>query len=398
MTRASTVVLLPCPDYDPVRVAEVVARGMEELASAGVSPAAGSCTAVRPALLKPNLLRPAAAERGVSTHPSVFSAAAAWLQRAGASVAFGDSPNGVFSQEETARRCGLLAAAAALGVPMVSFDDAEALAYPDGVQNRRFTIARAVRSAGAFINLPKLKSHSLTRITAAMKNVFGVVPGSLKAEYHVKHPDVVGFSRMIVDLNGLVASLVAPHLVIMDAVDAMEGNGPAGGDLVRLGLLLFSDDPVAADAVACRVIGQDPMSVAMIRLADEAGVGNARAERIDLRGGDLATFRPAAFAVPPRSPVDRVPRFVMRLAKDLIIAKPVIDAGLCIRCGECVKACPTTPRSLSMAARAVPRYDYGTCIRCYCCQETCPQGAISLARAPLARVFGGKGRAGIENA
>ncbi len=266
----------------------------------------------------------------------------------------------------------------------MSFDAGENVTYPQGVQNRRFRIARAVLQSGALVNLPKLKTHGLTRITGALKNVFGVVPGSLKAEYHLKHPDTEGFSRMIADLNGLVRS----RLVIMDAVKAMEGNGPASGDLVDMGLILISDDAVAADAVACRIIGVDPMSVPVIRFAQEAGIGNAAVQDIDLQGDAPARFRPRSFSLPSRSPTDRVPRFLMRLAKDLIVSRPVIAAETCTRCGECVQSCPTDPKSLSMEKKSVPRYDYGTCIRCCCCQETCPRGAISLARAPLARFFG----------
>jgi uncharacterized protein (DUF362 family)/Pyruvate/2-oxoacid:ferredoxin oxidoreductase delta subunit len=382
VVRRSIVFLASCRDYDPDLVTAVVREGLERLDASQV--AEDCIRSGHPVLLKPNMLRPSPVERGVTTHPSVFSAVAGYFKETGAPIAFGDSPNGVFRQEDTARQCGLLAAAEALGIPSVSFDAGENVMYPQGVQNRRFRIARAVLDAGALINLPKLKSHSLTRITAAMKNVFGVIPGALKAEYHVKHPDAEGFSRMIADLNGLVKS----RLVVMDAVKAMEGNGPASGDIVDLGLILFSDDPVAADAVACRIIGVDPMSIPMIRLAEEAGTGNAAAAHIDLQGEDPARFRPRSFSLPSRSPTDRVPRFMMRLAKDLIVSRPVIDSDICTMCGECVQSCPTEPKSLSMEKKTVPRYDYGTCIRCYCCQETCPRGAISLARAPLARFFG----------
>ena len=74
------------------------------------------------------------------------------------------------------------------------------------MQDRRFHIARGALEAGAIVNLPRLKTHALTVITGALKNIFGVVPGGLKAEFHLSHPDVETFSRMIVDLNGLVRS------------------------------------------------------------------------------------------------------------------------------------------------------------------------------------------------
>lgn len=363
------------------------------LARLGAAEVAAACaTSGRFVLLKPNMLRPSPADRGVTTHPVLVEAVARWFVEAGAPVRFGDSPNGVFSAEAAARRSGIRAAAEAAGAVMAGFDVGEEVSYPAGVQNRRFRIARSVVEAGAVVNIPKLKTHPLTRITASMKNMFGVVPGGHKAAFHVRHPDGASFSRMIADLNGLVRS----RLVVMDAVDAMEGNGPSGGDLVRLGLLLFSDDPVAADAVACRIIGLDPLQVPMIRFADEAGVGNAQSQNIDLAGEDPSAFRPASFRVPGPSVTDRLPRSLARMARDLVVPRPVIDPTVCTACGECVSACPATPRAIALPERSgatvaghrVPRYDYTACIRCYCCQETCSRGAIGLARAPLARFFG----------
>jgi ferredoxin len=279
---------------------------------------------------------------------------------------------------------GVLEEAKALGIPMADFETGEDVSYPEGAQNRRFHVARGALNAGAMINLPRLKTHSLTLMTGALKNTFGVVPGGRKAEFHIKHPDVEGFSRMIVDLNGLVRS----RLVVMDAITAMEGNGPGSGDLVDVGLIIISEDPVAVDAVGCRIMGIDPLSVPMIRIAHELGLGNADSENIDLRGELLAGHARQGFKLPPRSPAERVPRIVFRLAKDLVVPKPVIDPATCIRCGECVTACPTTPKALTQAKGAVPRYNYSTCIRCYCCQETCREGAISVKPALLDRFFG----------
>jgi uncharacterized protein (DUF362 family)/Pyruvate/2-oxoacid:ferredoxin oxidoreductase delta subunit len=387
MNPTSIVTIVSCPDYEPARVLEAVRRGfagMDIQALLGDVIAQGKAV-----LLKPNLLLPAAAEKGVTTHPSVFSAVAQALREKGARLTFGDSPNGVFTPEAAARKSGLLEAAAALSIPMADFDTGEEVHFPGGVQNKRFTVARSVREAGAIINLPRLKTHSLTGMTGALKNMFGVVPGSLKAEFHIRHPDAESFSRMIADLNALVPS----RLIVMDGIMGMEGNGPGSGTLVPVGLLLFSDDPVAIDAVACRIMGIDPMSVAVIRFAQEMGLGNARASAIELRGDNLQALMPRAFKMPARSPQEGVPKWAMRMAKDLIVPKPVIDAKACIKCGDCVAACPTTPKSLRQSRGAVPVYDYSTCIRCYCCQETCRQGAISLRKAPLSRFFAGKQKA-----
>ena len=183
--------------------------------------------------------------------------------------------------------------------------------WPAAAVHRQFHVARGVLGARALVNLPKLKTHGLTTLTGALKNTFGVIPGFRKAEYHVTHPDLEGFSRMLADLNGLVRS----GLVVMDAIAAMEGNGPRGGTLVDLGLLIVSDDPVAVDAVACRIAGIDAARVPLLRMAEEAGVGRAAADRIEIRGDPvegLATAAVRAAAGASRAEAARVPLPVRR--------------------------------------------------------------------------------------
>jgi len=387
MKATSVVTIVPCPDYDPARVLEAVRAGLAGMDLAGLL--GDAISAGKPVLLKPNILLPALPEKGVTTHPAVFSAVARVLQEKGARLTFGDSPNGVFKFEVAARKSGLLDAAESLSVPAADFESGVELHFPAGVQNKRFTVAKGALEAGAIVNLPRLKTHGLTGMTGALKNMFGVVPGSLKAEFHIRHPDAEGFSRMIADLNAAVPS----RLVVMDGIMGMEGNGPGSGTLVPVGLLLFSDDPVAIDAVSCRIMGIDPMSVAVIRFAQDLGLGNAKQSAIELRGADLEPLLPPSFKMPARSPTQGVPKWAMRLAKDLMVPKPIIDPQACIKCGDCVAACPTTPKSLRQTRGAVPVYDYSTCIRCYCCQETCRQGAISLRGALLSRFLEGRQKA-----
>jgi uncharacterized protein (DUF362 family)/Pyruvate/2-oxoacid:ferredoxin oxidoreductase delta subunit len=385
MDARSRVAIVACPDYDRDRVRAAVKRGFDLLGPRALPIAAE--LGGRRLLLKPNLLRPAAAEKGVTTHPSVFHAAARLLQEAGHSLSYGDSPNGMFAPSATARASGIQAEAEALGIPLADFEAGVDVSFPAGTLDRRFTVARGAVDAGGIVSLPRLKTHGLTVMTGALKNTFGIIPGGRKGEYHVTHPDVESFSRMIVDLN----RAVPPRLVVMDAIAVMEGNGPANGRLRPVGALVITTDPVAADAVGCRIMGIDPHSVAFIRMAEETGLGNAREDAIELLGDPLETFICKDLEVRARPLGQNVPAFLMRFAKSLIVSKPVIDAEKCSRCGQCIETCPTEPKSLRWGdpaqTRSVPRYLYSTCIRCYCCQETCPTGAVSIRRAPLAGMF-----------
>ena len=377
MRGTSTVVLAACRDYDRERVLAAVRTGLGHF---DVDRVASDAAAIgKPVLLKPNLLMAVAAEKGVTTHPTVFAAVARVLQEHGARLVFGDSPNLSSRPLTAARKCGLLEEAEALGIPLADFENGVDVSYPQGVQDRRFHIAQGVLDAASIVNLPRLKTHIFTVMTGALKNTFGVIPGGIKAELHISHSNMEDFSRMIVDLNGLVPS----RLVVLDAIKAMQGNGPGSGELVDVGLLIISDDPVAADAVGCRVMGIDPLSVPQIRIAHEIGLGNAHPECIELRGENIAHFLQRSFKVPPRTPSLRLPPVALRIAQKLVLPRPVVDHALCTKCGECVTACPMTPKSIAITNGGIPLYDYAACIRCYCCQETCRSGAISVRRALL---------------
>jgi uncharacterized protein (DUF362 family)/Pyruvate/2-oxoacid:ferredoxin oxidoreductase delta subunit len=334
-------------------------------------------------MLKPNLLAPVVPAEGVTTHPAVFAETACTLREAGLDLAYGDSPGFGHRLAPTARRCGLAAEADRLGMPLADFEHGADVHWPKAAVHRQFHLAHAVLDARALVNLPKLKTHGLTTFSGALKNTFGVIPGFRKAEYHVTHPDLEGFSRMLADLNGLVRS----GLVVMDAIEAMEGNGPRAGTLVHLGLLIVSDDPVAVDATACRIAGIEADRVPALRMAEEAGIGFAAADRIEVRGDPVDGLAARRFALPPAHLTRRLPGFLFRAAKDLMVPKPSIVASRCRRCGECVHACPVAPKALSQQAGGVPRYAYGRCIRCCCCQEACPHGAVEILPAPLAGLF-----------
>ena len=99
------------------------------------------------------------------------------------------------------------------------------------------------------INLPKLKTHNLTVLTMGVKNLFGLVPGSLKIGYHSKLVDRELFCEGLLDLM----LFVRPALTVMDAIVGMEGEGPTGGTRVRSGRSSRRGNPLAIDTVGAAV-------------------------------------------------------------------------------------------------------------------------------------------------
>ena len=373
---ASRVVVIRCDTYDTPAVESAVTRGLALLGGAG--------RFVRPGeriVLKPNLLVASASDKAVTTHPAVFSAVARALAEAGAELSWGDSP-GFGSALGVGRRAGIAQAAEELGIPAADFESPRVVPFPDGQLIKQFTIAEGVAAADGLVSLPKLKTHALTRMTGAVKNQFGCIPGLLKNEFHSRMPDIERFSQMLVDLN----RLIAPRLAVMDGITGMEGNGPRNGDPREVGVLLLSTDVVAIDAVVCRIMALDPALVDTVTYGERWGLGNA--SDIELLGDELPVIHD--YVVNRSRTSTTGGRMSSATVKRLITPRPFIVPERCTRCGTCVQVCPVDPKAVDWAEgdkTRPPVHDYERCIRCYCCQEMCPERAIEVKTPPLGRLI-----------
>ncbi len=376
----SRVALVRCSAYDIEVVSEAVEKGLDLIG--GVSSLVKSGERI---VMKPNVLYGTNPEKAVSTHPSVFRAVGEQLKKAGASVHYGDSPSFGGSGFHM-RRAGLKQVADEMGIALADFDKGRAVSHKDALLVKSFVVANGVLDSDGLVNLPKLKTHPLVRFTGAVKNQFGCIPGLLKSQYHVKLPDPYDFAAMLVDLN----TLIKPRFCVMDGVVAMEGNGPRSGKLTRLNVLLFSADPVALDATACRIMNLDPEIVPTARLGQEAGLGTYHSDSIEIVGDSIESFIAKDFDV-IRTPPEHCSRGRLRaFIKNRLCERPAIDKVKCNVCGQCVEMCPVRPKAVDWHAGdkgKPPRYDYDLCIRCYCCQESCPEGSISVHTPLLGRVL-----------
>jgi uncharacterized protein (DUF362 family)/Pyruvate/2-oxoacid:ferredoxin oxidoreductase delta subunit len=376
--RRSQVAVLRCETYDLQEVRTQLERGIALLG--------GWQKWVRPEeniLLKPNLLAADPPGKAVTTHPAVFQAVAESLQQFGVKITYGDSPsNGTV--EAAARKSGLAEVAAQLGMSLSPFREGETIDIEGSHHRHKAVIAQAVLDSDGLISLPKLKTHPLTRLTGAVKNQFGCVVGLDKKMFHAKHPQVDHFAAMLVDLN----LYIKPRLYILDAIVAMEGNGPRGGAPRRTGILMISADPVALDATASRLVGLEPEQVPTNLAGQQSGLGVYRLEDIELLGDNWEELVVRDFNLGIG-----LPGFVIKniWLRNQIVPRPQIDPHQCKICGLCVNACPLRPPAADWAEAGQeqpPQYNYATCIRCYCCQEVCPEGAITLQVPWLGRIMG----------
>ena len=378
MKEKSKVVLLSCESYEEEKVYEQMKRGLSLLG--------GLCAMIKKEekiLLKPNLLKKAALERAVITHPVVVGAFARILREEGyENVVLADScGNGTTTK--VIKGTGMDAYLEKYHIPAVDYTQGVHVDYPEGVLAKEFVIPKELLEADCVISLSKMKTHALERITGAVKNSYGFVYGLHKAKGHTQYPGADSFARMLIDLN----RYIGPRLYIMDGITAMEGNGPGSGDPVNMNVILMSKDPVALDTVFCLLVDLKPELVPTNYHGDKMGFGTCKEKEIQILTLDGEISFEEAFRLygNPDFDVDRTRvrnNIWTKMAKalNLFQKKPYIEKELCISCGICVKSCPVEGKAVNFrdGKEAPPVYDYKKCIRCFCCQEMCPQKAIKV--------------------
>jgi len=336
-------------------------------------------------LLKTNLLMGKSPEAAVTTNPEFIRALAKKVKALGAEVVIADSPGGPFNEKllkRSYKKSGLYQLAAEEELELNYNTDSKKHDYKAGKINKSFQLADYLEAADLVINLPKLKTHGLTMYTGAVKNIFGCIPGVLKAEYHLRMQSVYDFSRMLNDLAGLVA----PELTIMDAVVGMEGEGPSNGKPKEFNYLLASTSPYYLDLAAVRLMGikaEEKVPSIKAALTDQI----IKKENLELRGDQLVA--PSEVEIPKIEKENnlldaKLPDFLSDFLEKILRPKPVFKEDKCVGCRTCAENCP--PEAITMVDN-FPEVELETCIRCFCCQELCPYDAVEIKYPLLAKLF-----------
>lgn len=365
-----TVTLQKVESYDRAFVREGLIRLLEPLGGMGAY--------VRPGervLLKPNMLSAKPPEKAVTTHPEVLRGVIELVKAAGGIPLVGDSP-GVESGRRVAEKSGILRVVEESGAELVEFTESMEVAG-QGLF-KRFEIARPYMEADRLINLAKLKTHEMMTMTCAVKNLFGAVVGTGKATWHLKAGADRGvFARMLLEIY----LLRRPDLNIVDAVIAMEGNGPGSGDPRQVGLLLAGANPLAVDIIAAEVAGIPKKLLHLERMAERLKLDGSDRSRIETVGASLEEARVKDFRLPHISDVQfGLPTFLKNRLRHYLTSHPCALPDKCKLCGVCVDACP--PQAIAIREGRLA-FDYHRCIRCFCCRELCPDGALGVREGSL---------------
>lgn len=375
------VSLRECRTYDYNQVRTELKKTIEDLG--GFEPYISPGDKV---LLKVNLLMKKRPEEATTTHPTFVKALADELLAYGAEVVIGDSPGGPFNEtmlKGIYKVCGYEEIANESDATLNWNFGQEDVKNEAGFILKQLTVVDFLRDVDEVISVSKLKTHGMMKFTGAVKNMFGIIPGLLKAEYHFKMPEVKDFSQMLLD----VCLYANPVLSFMDGIVGMEGAGPSGGNPREIGAIIASSSPWHLDVIATQLVGIDPESVPTIARSIDCNLVSSTFDDIELRGVPQSTWMIHDFVTPNIRSIEffkRMPAPIRRLADSALKPRPVFKHAKCVGCGDCAEACP--PHVIKMKER-LPYVDLDGCIRCFCCQELCPAVAIDIKRPWLMKVI-----------
>ncbi|MBR6918464.1 MAG: DUF362 domain-containing protein [Clostridia bacterium] len=372
-----------CGSYDADAVRDAMDRLLEPLGGLDfISP--GMTVAI-----KANLVAAMKPERGTTTHPALVKELCRRIVELGATPVVGDSPGGPFTGiylKGIYSSTGMGAVEEVGGKLNSNFDTCRCEDNPDGAVMKNFTYSAWLRDADVIINFAKLKTHGMMGMSAAVKNLFGAIPGMIKPEYHYRFPNERDFANMLIDID----EFLKPALSIVDGVVGMEGNGPTMGEVKEIGVIAASRSPYALDAYCADVVGLTPDEVPTLRLSIERGLCKEAGE-VEV-AGDGAGFKVGEFKKIDSTKniefftglIGFKGEFFNRIAKAALCSKPRLRPSECIGCRKCEGICPA--KAITMK-KGKPSIDRGKCIRCFCCQEFCPKGALKVHRPLVARIL-----------
>ncbi|MBQ8586594.1 MAG: DUF362 domain-containing protein [Oscillospiraceae bacterium] len=339
-------------------------------------------------VIKANLVEAMKPEKAGTTHPVLLTALTKLLKEKGAHVVIGDSPGQLFNAtvlNHVYAVCGL-GEAEAVGAELNRNFEQKSVFFPQAKVAKSFTVTDYLENADAIISFCKLKSHGMMTMTAATKNLFGAVPGTMKPEYHFRFHNPMDFADMIIDLN----EYFKPRLYLVDAIMGMEGNGPTAGTPRKIGAVLAAENCHKLDLVCAKLIGAEPMAVPTLKAAFDRGLCPQSAEEVEVQG-ELCPVE--GFVLPPQNKSLQFENFLPgklgvvfgKIAKKALQASPKLkEPDACIGCLRCARLCPA--KAITMVKKK-PKIDKKKCIRCFCCQEFCPKGALKVHRPLIARIL-----------
>jgi uncharacterized protein (DUF362 family)/ferredoxin len=337
-------------------------------------------------LLKPNLLMSAPPERAITTHPSFIEAVIENIvditgksQNILIADSFGPAtPYNKKGMEKIYDATGILGIAERTGCRLNYSAEYECLSNKKGRILKRIEIIKPVIEADVIINLPKFKTHNLTVISGAIKNMFGIIPGFTKVGYHLRFDDFEKFAGMLLDIT----TFIKPALNIMDGIWGIEGEGPGRSGTPRnVGLILAGSDSISMDIIMSKIMNIPEALNPFIEVLKKWDARSYITGDIEVAGEKLSDTIIYDFKIPGSTGQKRlitnnfINTYIVPLVRNTLNPYLYVDYDKCNLCMTCQTICPQ--KSIMSVDRKI-KFNRRTCIRCFCCSEMCPEGAIGI--------------------
>ena len=254
-------------------------------------------------LIKPNAARLAFPGEGVTTHPQVVAATIDHLkEKEVGNIVIGESCIFGVNAQEAFRVTGMKEISKKRGVELIDLDqvDPMEIAIPGGKVLKKIKVPAILKKFNFIISIPVMKTHMHTRVTLSIKNMKGLLWRREKVRFHqLRYNKKItdGYKELDMAISEM-ASILFPHLAIIDGTVGMEGMGPAYGRMKKVGMILVGNNPLSADAVATRLMGFDPEEIPHLKLSAERGLGEIQLKKISVEPQDYLKWE-TPFALPP---------------------------------------------------------------------------------------------------
>ena len=338
-------------------------------------------------VIKANLVSAMPPEKSATVHPFLIKELVSFLKNKGCEVVIGDSPGGVYTKGHLThvyKITKMCETGANLN------DD---FSIKNGVFNeakvlKTFKYTGYLDNADMIINVCKLKSHAMMKMSCAVKNMFGTIPGTVKPEYHYRFPNHSDFANMLIDLN----EYFKPVVNIVDAIMGMDGNGPTMGNPKKICCILAAENPYELDYICAKLIGLDIKDVETVKQSQIRKILNP--VNIELNDNidkyiinDFEVKKGRSSIAFKQNETGFINKIISIGADRIFANKPKCHNKRCISCGKCAAICPA--HAITMV-KGKPVIDRNKCIKCYCCQEFCPAGAMQVKTSLFAKIINKK--------
>jgi len=251
-------------------------------------------------LLKPNAGRCAKSGSGITTHPQVVAAAIDAFTEAGAQVAIGESPITGVKAMDAFEFTGIAAVAAERNCPLIDMDARKFVPFDigEGIAINSLKICPEITEFDIVVSIPVMKTHMHTGVTLSVKNMKGCLWRRSKVDLHML-AELPDHEEKTLDIAiADMATVLRPHLSIIDGTVGLEGLGPSAGNPKTMDIVIVAVDPLAADSVACELMGISASNIPHLKMAAERNCGVIDLESIDVFPKNYKEMK-SPFAPPP---------------------------------------------------------------------------------------------------